>query len=162
MSKKYTPGHAAPGRHAAPRGGEKERKPDKRPAPTPDAAASAKEQRRARQRRRRLRHTVICVLAAAFVLATVMLAVSPLHRDGLKGTWALDDTTVYEFDGRGHGALSLPLGNYDFSYSIEDNVLLIDFTDEAASDAVYSYSVDNAVLTLDTNTGNLVRLEKQR
>ena len=162
MSKRYTPSHAAPGRHEASRGGKKKRKPSKRPTPTPEAVAPVKDQRRIRQRGRRLRHTVICVLAAAFVLAAVMAVVSLLHRDGLKGTWALDDTTVYEFDGRGHGVLSLPLGSYEFSYSVEDNVLSMDFTDEAASDAVYSYSVDNAVLTLDTNTGSIVRLEKQK
>ena len=103
----------------------------------------------------------MCIELAAIAVLGALLATFLLRRDELKGTWALDETTVYEFDGRGHGALILPLGSYGFSYSVEDNVLLIDFADSAAADATYSYSVDSAALTLDTNTGTAYRLVKQ-
>ena len=157
MGKRYVPRHAAPGRHQAPR---KERSTTEREA-APAAKRSTQHPTRNRRKPRRTGRIIVCIELAAIAVLGVLLATFLLRRDELKGTWALDETTVYEFDGRGHGALSLPLGSYEFSYSIEDNVLSIDFADAAASDAVYSYSVENAVLTLDTSTGTEYRLEKQ-
>lgn len=55
-----------------------------------------------------------------------------LRRDELKGVWALDQTTVYEFDGNGKGTLCLPLNDYAFTYTIDNNTVFIDFADEHA------------------------------
>ena len=158
MGKRYVPRHAAPGKHDAPRKTEqsKERRQTKEQKPRENIRQETARKPRRSAARIILRLALVIVVVLGALLATILL-----RWDELKGTWALDDTTVYEFDGRGHGALSLPLGSYEFSYSIEDNVLSIDFADAAASDAVYSYSVENAVLTLDTNTGNVYRLVKQ-
>lgn len=52
--------------------------------------------------------------------AAVMLIVFMPRRDEMKGIWAPDDTAVYAFNGRGNGALLLPPGSYECSYSIED------------------------------------------
>ena len=157
MGKRYVPRHAAPGRHQAPR----KAKPTAKREDAPAANRSTPQPTRNRRKPRRAGRIIVCIELAAIAVLGVLLATFLLRRDELKGTWALDETTVYEFDGRGHGALSLPLGSYDFSYSVEDNVLLIDFADSAAADAAYSYSVDAAALTLDTNTGNVYRLVKQ-
>ena len=144
MSKKRGPKHAAP------------------KAPQQTRNTKKKYDRRQLDRRRRQRHTLIVLLAVLVVLAAVMLAVTLLQRDGLKGTWALDDTTVYEFDGRGHGTLRLPLGSYEFSYTVEEDRLTIDFADDTATDAGYTFRKDGATLTLDTNTGTVYRLDKQK
>ena len=153
MGKRYAPRHAAPGRHQAPR--------KEKPTAEREDAPAAKQSVQQPKKLRRAGRIIVCIELAAIAVLGALLATFLLRRDELKGTWALDETTVYEFDGRGHGALSLPLGSYDFSYSVEDNVLSIDFADSAAADAAYSYSVDAAALTLDTNTGNVYRLVKQ-
>ena len=153
MGKRYVPRHAAPGRHEAPRKAKTTAKREDEPA--------AKQSTPQPKKLRRAGRIIVCIELAAIVVLGALPVTFLLRRDELKGTWALDETTVYEFDGRGHGALSLPLGSYDFSYSVEDNVLSIDFADSAAADAAYSYSVDAAALTLDTNTGNVYRLVKQ-
>ena len=153
MGKRYVPRHAAPGRHEAPRKAKTTSKQELAPAANRSTPQPKKLRRAGR--------IIVCIELAAIVVLGALPVTFLLRRDELKGTWALDETTVYEFDGRGHGALSLPLGSYDFSYSVEDNVLSIDFADSAAADAAYSYSVDAAALTLDTNTGNVYRLVKQ-
>ena len=82
-------------------------------------------------------------------------------RDELAGQWALDQTTVYEFDGHGRGTLQLPLNSYDFSYRRNEQELTIDFDDDTATDNVYSYSVSDTSLELDNMTGNVFMLRKQ-
>ena len=118
------------------------------------------QRRRKKARRQRILHgALVAALVALFALAAVMLATG--HKDGLKGTWTLDSTTVYAFDGKGGGALVLPLNTYDFSYTAEDETLAIDFIDPSASDAVYRYSVKGSTLTLDTDIMTFT-LERQK
>ena len=157
MGKRYVSRHAAPSRHQAPR---KDRPTAERERPQ-ETKRSVQQPTRSRRKPHKAGRIIVCIELAVIAVLGALLATFLLRRDELKGTWALDETTVYEFDGRGHGSLSLPLGSYEFSYSIGDNVLSIDFADSAAADATYSYSVDSAALTLDTNTGNVYRLVKQ-
>ena len=157
MGKRYVPRHAAPGRHQAPRKANQTTEQEHAPA----VKRSTQQPTRSRRKPHKAGRIIVCIELAAIAVLGALLATFLLRRDELKGTWALDETTVYEFDGRGNGILLLPLVSYGFSYSIEDNVLLIDFADSAAADATYSYSVDSAALTLDTNTGTAYRLVKQ-
>ena len=121
----------------------------------------AKKRRKRAKRRRVIRRLLVLVLLVLFIVAVVMIA-KGLCRDELKGVWALDQTTVYEFDGRGSGTLHLPLGDYAFSYAIEDKQLTIDFSDERAADAIYRFSIDSSVLTLDSDNGSVFRLERRK
>ena len=144
--KNYTPRHAAPGAHEYPQ---------TRREYDPELEQQIKryqaQRRRKKARRRRILHgALIAALVALFVLVAVMLAKG--HKSALKGVWVLDSATVYEFDGKGGGALRLPLNTYDFTYTAENGTLSIDFTDPAASDAVYRYSVKGSTLTLDTDS----------
>ena len=100
------------------------------------------------------------VLAAVFVLSAAMVARGLLRHDALKGTWTLDESTAYVFDGKGGGTLRLPLGSYAFSYTIEDNVVTLDFADDALADASYSFRLGRKAMTLDTNTGTVYWLER--
>ena len=156
--KNYTPRHAISGAQERPR--------QTAPAPEHDPELQAQIRRYQRQRRRKqarrrliLRRVLVAALAVVFALAVVMLTTG--HKDALKGTWALDSTTVYEFNGKGGGALRLPLNTYAFSYNAEDGTLAIDFADRAASDAVYRYSVRGSTLTLD-NGSMTFTLEKNK
>ena len=68
--------------------------------------------------------------------------------DVLSGTWDLDGITVYQFDGKGNGALKLPDNTYSFTYKTKDNSLSIDFESESARDITYTFTVKNEKLLL--------------
>ena len=104
---------------------------------------------------------MLAVLAVVFVLSAAMVARGLLRHDALKGTWTLDESTAYVFDGKGGGTLRLPMGSYAFSYTIEDNIVTLDFADEALTDASYSFLLGRNALTLDTNTGTVYWLERE-
>ena len=126
------------------------------------SAERARAQRRRRRRlRRRVYRVLLAVLAVVLVLSAAMIARGALKGDGLKGSWALEEGTVYEFDGKGGGTLRLPMGSHDFSYTTEQNLLTLDFAEDSATDSSYSFSVDGKSLTLDTNTGTVYRLTRR-
>ena len=133
----------------------------RRAEPEDAARQRALHRRRKRRRlRRRVYRVLLGVLAAVFVLSAAMVARGLLRHDALKGTWTLDESTAYVFDGKGGGTLRLPMGSYAFSYTIEDNLVTLDFADESLSDASYSFLLGRDALTLDTNTGTVYWLER--
>ena len=118
--------------------------------------------RRKQAKRRRIKRILLVLSLLIVFIVVVMMIIRGFRRDELKGIWALDQTTVYEFDGRGSGSLHLPLGDYAFYYTVEDKRLSIDFSDEQAADAAYSYSIDGSIMTLDNDIGSVFRLEKRK
>ena len=118
--------------------------------------------RKRRRLRRRVYRVLLAVLAVVFVVSAAMIAREQLRHDALKGTWALDESTAYVFDGKGGGTLRLPMGSYAFSYTVEDNVVTLDFADEALTDASYSFRLGRNAMTLDTNTGTVYWLEVEK
>ena len=92
---------------------------------------------------------------AVIVLIVILLCKGCTGGDVLKGTWDLDGTTVYQFDGKGEGAMILPSNTYTFKYTIneEEKTVSIDFDDEKATDYTYSYTVDKDSLTLYGSVG---------
>ena len=134
----------------------------RRAKPEDAARQRALHRRRKRRRlRRRMYRVLLAVLAVVFVLSAAMVARELLKHDALKGTWTLDESTAYVFDGKGSGTLHLPMGSYAFSYTIEDNIVTLDFADEALTDASYSFLLGRNALTLDTNTGTVYWLERE-
>ena len=118
-------------------------------------AKARKPRKPAPRRKRRLWPSLVLLLA---VLSALVLLRCSSREDDLRGAWALDDTTVYKFDGRGRGALRLPLGSSEFSYTLKNGQLSIDFADEAIHDTAYLYIRDGDTLTLDSGTGAIYRL----
>ena len=92
---------------------------------------------------------------AVIVLIIVLLCKGCTSGDVLNGTWDLDGTTVYQFDGKGEGAMMLPSNTYTFKYTIneEEKTVSIDFDDEKATDYTYSFAVDKDSLTLYGSVG---------
>ena len=92
---------------------------------------------------------------AVIVLIVILLCKGCTGGDVLKGTWDLDGTTVYQFDGKGEGAMILPSNTYTFKYTIneEEKTVSIDFDDEKATDYTYSFAVDKDSLTLHGRVG---------
>lgn len=112
---------------------------------------SACVQRPAAQRNRR-RHgqyvnRLLCLLIVAIVVLAAIVVFATL-KNPLVGVWRMDEVTVYEFYRNGEGAMVLPSAEYEFTYSVADGTLRIDFVFEGAKDAEYTFSVDGNVLTL--------------
>ena len=107
------------------------------------------------------RAVLIAALALVFAFALGMLLRTALGRDELKGSWTPDGTAVYIFDGKGQGSLSLPLSAHDFRYTVRKDFLRIDFLEESMTDTGYSWTRAGDTLWLDTNTGTVLRLERQ-
>lgn len=103
----------------------------------------------------------ITVAATALIVAGVFLIVKGLiPTDPLKGSWSYDEVTIYTFDGGGHGSLVLPLNTYEYTYKTENEVLLLDFADDAVEDKEYSYQLSEGVLTLTGSDGAVYIFKK--
>lgn len=84
---------------------------------------------------------VLCLSAAGF--AACQKAADPLI-----GSWQLDAATVYVFEKDGQGSMKLPLSQNPFTYSVEENVISIDFEDPAMADRSYTYAIEGDTLTM--------------
>ena len=69
--------------------------------------------------------------------------------DELTGTWDLDGTTIYLFDGQGRGVMLTGVDNYTFLYSAQDGKLCVDMDFDGGTDREYAYSISDDRLTLD-------------
>ena len=116
------------------------------------------QKRRTAKKRKQRRLLGISAAVLAIILLVVLIIVvakscssggdAPNGTDALSGTWDLDGITVYQFDGKGNGALKLPDNTYSFTYKTKDNSLSIDFESESARDITYTFTVENEKLLL--------------
>lgn len=120
-------------------------------APVTSAHTAALKKKR--RRKANLRSVLILVLIVAVIIIAVKLIGSAGGKgsvDELKGFFAADSYTAYEFDGNGKGALCLgDTTRYLFDYSIDDGVLFFDFEDVSIPDIKYDYKLTKNSLSLD-------------
>ena len=130
-------------------------------------AERAKQYKRRKKRRQRQRY---CLFGSAILLLIVIIAIVFLVKgcsaktDSLAGTWNLDGTTTYEFDGNGTGEMVLPSISYDFTYTIDGNKLVIDYINESVHDSPYEFAVDGDILTMvggEGTVGGTYKLTRQ-
>ena len=102
--------------------------------------------RREKERIRMIVGSVVIVL----LLVLVVFGIKKISGDGFKGTWNLDGTTMYQFNGSGKGEMVLPNNSYDFSYSVdkENKTISIDFVLEKANDYSYTFEFSGDKLIL--------------
>lgn len=109
------------------------------------AKIRARQSRKEKQRQRLL----VCIGALIVLLIIAVIIVILLPDSLLEGKWDMDGVTAYEFYKSGKGALVLPSAEYEFTYTVKDNTLYIDFEFDGAKDAQYVFSVEGNTLTLD-------------
>lgn len=115
--------------------------------------------KRKMQRKKRLR-AALTGFAAVLLIVLIVLVVKSCSADtSLAGTWRIDDTTVYVFDGKGNGVMHTSLSEYAFTYTIEGNTLTIDFASDAATDTAYQYTIKGNTLTFERG-GETYKLTK--
>ena len=111
------------------------------------------------ERKNWFRRVVAVCLMIVIAFSAVMLIDEHVNR--LKGVWALDDTSTYQFDGKGGGWLTMPLSSLHFHYTTENGCLSIDFDEPTATDCVYQYFVRGGLLILD-NGESVYELRRQK
>lgn len=115
---------------------------------TVEERQSRKAKRLRKQKRRKQLLFSIAILLAFFIVLSVTLVI--IHqKNPLEGKWYMDEVTAYEFYDDGKGAMVLPSAEYEFTYSITDNNLSIDFNYEGAKDAQYIFTIEGNTLTLE-------------
>ena len=117
-----------------------------------DSGRSAEKAKRLRKQKHRHRFLGYGFLAVLLILLVAIVVV--LTGDPLIGRWNMDEVTSYEFFRNGKGTMILPAAQYVFTYSIDGDMLNIDFEYEGAKDAQYIFTVDGDVLTLDGGNSN--------
>ena len=95
---------------------------------------------------------VITAVLAAVIAGIVLICVSRSKSRELSvfsGVYHIDEYTAYEFNGKGEGAMCLgETTRYDFTYTVTDGKITVDFKDERITDASYSYTEENGEITL--------------
>ena len=99
------------------------------------------------------------------ILPTTAIKGSPIKSaDDVLGTWTLDGNTNYSFSEGATGAMSTSSVNYEFSYSVSESVLYIDFADDNVRDCAYMTYLDDKTSTLtfdDTESQQIYELKKK-
>lgn len=107
---------------------------------------------------------IIAMIMIGVSIFFVLRLVFILSKDDLFGRWAYDEITVYSFDGKGYGQLLLPSAEYGFEYSLEGDVLSIDFEDAAVKDAEYRIKTEKGQIrfTIANDSGESVDISLNR
>ena len=110
---------------------------------------------RRRRRRRKLNPRFVVLVAVLLaMLIGITVGVRSCTKPTIKGRWNLDGTTIYEFGKNGKGALVLMHTEYEFNYTVEGDLLVIDFVDEGALDAKYTFAMNKKMLFLTGGPGD--------
>ena len=104
-----------------------------------------KAKRLRKQKRRKQLFLGIGILPCLFIIVLLIVG----RKNPLEGRWYMDEVTVYEFYDGSKGTMVLPSAAYEFTYSITDNNLSIDFKYEGAKDAQYIFTIEGNTLTLE-------------
>lgn len=112
----------------------------------------------AKAKSKRLKRFKLCtiLLSGALIITVAALLFFKLcfNKYSLSGRWDLDGVRYYSFNGDGNGLLELPENSYAFTYSINGDVLSIDFENENIRDFTYDFKVNGKKLTLVGGEGD--------
>lgn len=109
--------------------------------------------------------SIIVIVICVFGFNKIMMNNNDTNNlDEFYGLWNIDGITKYEFDGKGRGKMLLPESNleYEFTYKINDNKILIDFDSEEAKDYTYKYSIERNVINFEGETPGAGKIQMTR
>ena len=122
-----------------------------------------KENIRGTKRKLKVKSIVILLLIVLLIVVAVCLIFTLKPKDNIQnkliGSWTTDGVTIYEFKEDGIGFLKTSLKEYQFTYTINNNKIFIDFKNEKSEDVEYTYTLEDDKLTLKSKNGlfNFVR-----
>ena len=113
--------------------------------------------RRKKKRRRQLR---IRRSIAAGVALTILILIIVLITKGCSGgkkeiigIWRLDNSTTYQFEKDGTGAMLLSNSQYEYTFKVKGENLHIDYQDDILVDGSYKFTVEGDTLILSGGEG---------
>lgn len=127
--------------------------------------AQRNKKKKKKQKQRRMLFGGAAAVLIVIVVVIVLIVKGCFGRtDALAGTWDFDGTMTYVFDGNGTGVMALPSISYDFTYTIDGNTLVIDYSNESVHDSTYEFTVDGDILTMvggEGTVGGTYKLTRQ-
>lgn len=113
--------------------------------------------------RRRRRNQIIFIIITFVLVFGVIIGIAVFKnrsnsKDKLmqfQGTWKYDEYTQYEFDGNGSGCMCLEGLHYEYTYTVKDDMLKLDFKDDSVHDCTYTFLMENSTLTLSGGEGTV-------
>ena len=103
---------------------------------------------------------ILVVIVLIIVGIVIFLNIS--KKDKLVGLWDVDGNTKYEFNGKGKGKIIVPNSEYEFTYTIENNVVSVDFKSEKSTDTKYEFKVQKDSMELKDLTQPNVNLKLKK
>ena len=100
---------------------------------------------------------IIIVICAIIVL---LLGARKTPKDSILGSWTTDGVTIYEFNKDNTGKLIVSLKEYEFTYVIGNDTLLINFENEKSEDSKYTYTFEDDKLILEGDNGKFTFIRK--
>lgn len=73
----------------------------------------------------------------------------------LVGTWSMNQATEYIFEKNGTGTLHSGTSSYQFTFTVKDDVLSMDYDTDALKDCSYTFTVQEKTLTLVGGEGTI-------
>lgn len=95
------------------------------------------------------------VIFIIVLIVFIALLITLINRDNnpLVGKWITDKGTIYQFNSDYTGKLIISVGEYDYTYEIKDDRVLVDFENENSTDTEFSFKVEDETLVLKNNNG---------
>lgn len=91
---------------------------------------------------------IVIIVTIILIGGSIFLFTSKNKTDELNGLWDVDGNTKYEFDGKGQGKVIVANSKYEFTYTMKDNVVSVDFKNKESRDTEYEFKVSNDNLEL--------------
>lgn len=115
--------------------------------------------RRMKQKKRHQKRTIFFIILALIILVVVLIGIININSrsdlNAFEGTWIYDTYTSYEFDGKGNGCMRLEELSYEYTYTVQDDELKIDFKDNSVRDCTYTFSIKDDTLTIIGGEGTV-------
>ena len=107
-----------------------------------------------------IRNQYILILSILIIFAFLLiLVIGNEKKNKFIGKWESKNGTIYEFGEKNRGTVIVPLKKYTFTYTINDNVVTIDFDSKDAIDTDYEYifKKDKLIITSENGTFTLFK-----
>lgn len=98
---------------------------------------------------------VIAILALGIFLIFYFQKGNKKELLQFQGKWVYDEYTAYEFDGAGNGCMCLEDVHYEYTYTVDNNELKIDFKDDSVRDCSYAFQINDGSMIITGGEGTV-------
>lgn len=110
---------------------------------------------------------IIIILLIIVVIIMLVMAIINFSKpgDALEGSYTYNENVNFDFNGKGKGTLQENGTKYKYTYSLDGNILSINYKSKDKNDVSYIFDLENDILTLinkDDNSGTQYIFRKDR